>query len=70
MAFDNSFLSPLAPSAPRAPAHPSPAEIAALICELFSEGCLSWSQAQVISAQPELRNLLDETMSAVQVNQP
>lgn len=65
MAFDNTFISPLAPSAQRPPAHPTAAEIAALIGELFAEGCLSWSQASVISAQPELRELLDETMAAV-----
>jgi hypothetical protein len=66
MAFDNTFISPVAPSAQRPPAHPTAAEIAALISELFAEGCLDWSQATIISAQPELHTLLDETMAAVQ----
>lgn len=70
MAFDTAALSPLAPSAPRPPAHPSSAEIAALICELFSEGCLSWSEATVISAQPELRDLLDEAMPSAMPRSP
>lgn len=50
---------------PRQPIHPSTAQMAALVGELFAEGSLSFDQLCSLSNAPELDTLLDETVAAV-----
>jgi hypothetical protein len=57
-------LSPLAAPPPCAPSHPSVAELANLVTELFAEGTLSWEQLRAMGMMPELRPLLAEAIAA------
>lgn len=57
-------VSPLIPPAPCAPAHPSTAEVAELVRELFAEGSLSYQQLRSLGSVPELRPHLDAAIDA------
>ena len=61
----NSGLRRPPPAAPRAPAHPTVAEMAELVEELFSEGSLSFEQLCSLSNVPELEPLLETTLAGV-----
>lgn len=51
--------------APCAPAHPTTAEMAALVQELFTEGSLSFEQLRSLSHVPELERLLEDKVAGV-----
>lgn len=50
---------------PCAPAHPTAAEMAELVEELFTEGSLSFEQLCSLSNVPELEPLLENTLAGV-----
>lgn len=58
------LVSPLAAPPPCAPSHPSVAELADLVTELFAEGTLSWEQLRALGGMPELQPLLENTIAA------
>lgn len=58
-------VSPLAPPPPCAPSHPTMAELAALVAELFAEGTLSWDQLRALGGVPELRPMLSQAIASV-----
>lgn len=52
-------------AAPCAPVHPTPAQVAGLVEELFTEGSLSFEQLCSLSNVPELESLLGATVAGV-----
>lgn len=54
--------------APCAPTHPTAAQMAELVEELFTEGSLSFEQLCSLSNVPELEPLLEDTVAGVPVS--